>query len=165
MTNIPNEFICPITLEKMEDPVICEDGYTYERLAILSTRGSLSPMTRQPIDKTKLIPNRALKNSILRYDEEILAKSSDLHTHIENTAEATVDILQNEIQALGETIKQKLTTPTTSRSISIDIDVTALVKTMETLQKTCVQLNENLRFTELSHSKSNGGDRIKIEFI
>ncbi len=31
---IPSEWICPITSEIMEDPVICEDGFTYERSAI-----------------------------------------------------------------------------------------------------------------------------------
>ena len=56
---IPPEFLCPITLELMKDPVICDDGYTYERIAILSTTDSLSPMTRQPIDKSKVLPNRA----------------------------------------------------------------------------------------------------------
>lgn len=68
--DIPDEFICPITLEIMTDPVLCNDGYTYERNAILQIRGSHSPMTRELIDKTKLIPNRALKNTILRYNEE-----------------------------------------------------------------------------------------------
>jgi len=68
--DIPNEFICPLTLEIMDDPVIASDGHTYERHAILQTRNSLSPMTREPIDKTKLIPNRALKNAIQRYNEE-----------------------------------------------------------------------------------------------
>jgi hypothetical protein len=66
----PDEFICPITLEIMSDPVLCNDGYTYEKNAILQIRGSHSPMTRELIDKTKLIPNRALKNTILRYIEE-----------------------------------------------------------------------------------------------
>lgn len=69
MTDIPHEFICPITLEIMIDPVLCEDGITYERKAIMSIRNSLSPMTRQPIDKTKLLPNRALKECIQRYNE------------------------------------------------------------------------------------------------
>ena len=68
--DIPDEFICPITLEIMTEPVLCSDGYTYERNAILQIRGSHSPMTREIIDKTKLIPNRALKNTILRYIEE-----------------------------------------------------------------------------------------------
>ncbi len=64
---IPEEFLCPITLDIMEDPVICEDGYTYEREAIISISNSLSPMTRQPINKRILIPNRALKQSIEKF--------------------------------------------------------------------------------------------------
>ena len=43
---IPDEFLCPITKNIMSDPVICQDGYTYERLAIMSINNSLSPMTR-----------------------------------------------------------------------------------------------------------------------
>jgi hypothetical protein len=74
MDNIPDEFICPITLEVMEDPVICNDGYTYERSAIESITGNISPMTRQEIDKTNLIPNRALKNCILRYNEKLITE-------------------------------------------------------------------------------------------
>lgn len=64
---IPNEFICPITLTIMSDPVICDDGYSYERNAIQSITNNISPMTRQPINKNNLIPNRALKDSIDRF--------------------------------------------------------------------------------------------------
>lgn len=66
---IPDEYICPITLEIMVDPVICEDGYTYEKKSILQLRTSISPMTRQLIDITKLIPNRALKHAIIRFNK------------------------------------------------------------------------------------------------
>jgi hypothetical protein len=78
--NIPDEFICPITLDIMNDPVICEDSYTYEREAIMALDNSISPMTRQPINKSNLIPNRALKNAIDRYKErykESLNKNPD----------------------------------------------------------------------------------------
>lgn len=34
MSEIPNEFICPITNQIMDDPVILESGQTYERSAI-----------------------------------------------------------------------------------------------------------------------------------
>jgi hypothetical protein len=64
---IPQEFICPITLTIMDDPVICSDGYTYERSAILQLRNSISPITRQYIDKNNLITNRALKDAIERF--------------------------------------------------------------------------------------------------
>jgi len=67
MTEIPCEFICPVTFEIMEDPVICCDGYTYEKSVILNLPDSLSPLTRQQIDKNNLIPNRNLKDAIERY--------------------------------------------------------------------------------------------------
>ena len=67
MTNIPAEYLCPINLEIMNDPVICNDGYTYERSAILCISNCISPITRQKIDLHNLIPNRNLKNSIERY--------------------------------------------------------------------------------------------------
>lgn len=67
MAFIPEEFLCPITLEIMDEPVLCEDGYSYEKSAIMSIRISLSPMTQQPIDKSKLIPNSNLKNAIDRF--------------------------------------------------------------------------------------------------
>jgi len=77
INEIPNEFICPITLEIMTDPVICDDGHSYERTAISRLTTSISPITRQYIDLTRLIPNRALKNTIdkfnsgQRYDPQI----------------------------------------------------------------------------------------------
>lgn len=68
---IPNQFLCPITLDIMSDPVICSDGYTYERVSILALKNSLSPMTRQPIDKTILIPNIALRQLIEQYTQTL----------------------------------------------------------------------------------------------
>ncbi len=61
---IPNEYICPISLEIMLDPVICEDGHTYERESIGIIFDNRSPITRQTINKNNLIPNRALRHLI-----------------------------------------------------------------------------------------------------
>jgi len=67
----------------MKDPIICEDGYTYERNAILQLRDSLSPMTRQPIDKTRLIPNRAIKDSINKFNEKNLPFQKEIKEKLE----------------------------------------------------------------------------------
>jgi hypothetical protein len=55
---------CPITGEMMIDPVICVDGHTYERAAILNWLSShnTSPMTGLPLASKNLIPNIALRN-------------------------------------------------------------------------------------------------------
>ncbi|BFZ22695.1 hypothetical protein BsWGS_25734 [Bradybaena similaris] len=61
--SIPNEFLCPITLELMKDPVIASDGYTYDRQAIESwiTKEHRSPMTNVLLTSTEVTPNRTLK--------------------------------------------------------------------------------------------------------
>jgi hypothetical protein len=57
-----DDFLCPITLDIMKDPVICQDGYTYERVAITQAlkKKSISPMTNLPIDPNIMIPNSSL---------------------------------------------------------------------------------------------------------
>lgn len=67
---VPDEYLCPITREIMKDPVICSDGYTYERAAITSwmAKGkTLSPMTNATLVNKELTPNRSLKMIIQRY--------------------------------------------------------------------------------------------------
>jgi hypothetical protein len=64
---IPDEFICPITLEKMEDPVTISDGHTYERYAIENwfERGNrTSPSTNVPLLDLTIRPNAYLKGKI-----------------------------------------------------------------------------------------------------
>lgn len=58
--NVPIYFKCPITLHIMTDPIICNDGHTYEKTAI--DKINVSPITRQTI--TFRIENRNLKNAI-----------------------------------------------------------------------------------------------------
>lgn len=97
---IPQEFLCPITLELMNEPVICDDGYTYERASIIDLKDNLSPMTRQPINKNKLIVNRALKdlinifiekNNIKKYSKIPDTKQNDTNNtnNLNNTNNAT----------------------------------------------------------------------------
>jgi hypothetical protein len=66
LLEIPNEFLCPIQLEIMRDPVIVADGFTYERVAIEEwLRGHrTSPKTGLQLPHTTLIPNHTLRQSI-----------------------------------------------------------------------------------------------------
>ena len=43
--------ICPISQDLIEDPILCEDGYIYERSAILDwwNRSKISPITKQKL--------------------------------------------------------------------------------------------------------------------
>lgn len=59
-----NTLTCPITLELFVDPVLADDGYTYERSPIvewIQGNNGTSPITRQPIKLNQLKPNRIVK--------------------------------------------------------------------------------------------------------
>lgn len=72
MVKVSHQFICPITQEIMRNPVIAEDGHTYEKDAIENwlEKSPTSPMTRQQISSEKLIPNLALKQLIDQWKDE-----------------------------------------------------------------------------------------------
>lgn len=65
----PSEFMCPISMDIMTDPVIGNDGHTYERTAItewLSTH-NVSPLTRSSMTRSDIQPNFALRGAIDRW--------------------------------------------------------------------------------------------------
>ena len=66
---MPDHFMCPITGEVLEDPVIAMDGFTYERAAITTwfQRHDTSPMTRVVIPPT-LIPNVGKRSEIANWE-------------------------------------------------------------------------------------------------
>jgi hypothetical protein len=63
---IPEDFICPITHELMESPVMAADGFSYERAAITRwlQMNILSPMTGLRMPNRELRDNLSLKNGI-----------------------------------------------------------------------------------------------------
>ena len=64
----PEEFLCPISMIVMAHPVVDREGNTYERSAIETwlTNNSTSPITRRPLRRRDLAPNRALASLIER---------------------------------------------------------------------------------------------------
>lgn len=70
---IPHEFLCPITLEIMTDPVIVASGQTFERESIqkwFDSNHRTCPKTRQTLAHLSLAPNYALKNLITQWCEK-----------------------------------------------------------------------------------------------
>ncbi|KAL2505974.1 U-box domain-containing protein 15 [Abeliophyllum distichum] len=85
---IPNEFLCPITLEIMKDPVIIATGQTYERKSIqhwLDAGHTICPKTGQILTHLSLAPNFALKNLIMQWCEK---NNFQLPKEIGETAES-----------------------------------------------------------------------------
>jgi ABC-type antimicrobial peptide transport system permease subunit len=63
---IPNQYLCPISLQIMKNPHICiVDTYTYEYDEII--KYNKSPLTQAPFTKNDLILNRALKETIEQF--------------------------------------------------------------------------------------------------
>lgn len=70
---IPHEFICPLTLEIMVNPLMDRSGRSFERRAILewiTTQNSTCPITRQPLFVKDLIPNNKLRTEIMSWRVE-----------------------------------------------------------------------------------------------
>ncbi|MEI6529720.1 MAG: U-box domain-containing protein [Candidatus Falkowbacteria bacterium] len=97
---IPNRFLCPITLDIMFDPVLAADGRNYERSAIerwLREHNNTSPFTRE------IINNRLTQNMDLR--AEIL-EFLDLNTHYIHEAIATLTTQNNHAPFIKALIKR-----------------------------------------------------------
>lgn len=70
---VPDEFVCPLTLEVMKSPMMTRWGQSYDREAILQWLGrgghKHCPLTRKPLTLRDLLPNRALKERIQQWKE------------------------------------------------------------------------------------------------
>ena len=69
--NLPPHFFCPITQELMEEPVVTQDGQTYERHAIeyWLRDHDTSPLTGQPLAHKELTANIVLRSMIREHYE------------------------------------------------------------------------------------------------
>jgi hypothetical protein len=67
---VPDEFVCPITMSVMRDPVVAQDGHTYEKSAIVRwlrvAERVTSPKTNLPMGSL-LIENKAVKKMIAEW--------------------------------------------------------------------------------------------------
>lgn len=90
----PSEHLCPITQDVMKDPVVAEDGFSYERAAILKwvSEHHTSPMTRKAMSGT-FHPNQSLKQLIEEWNPKQTLRPSAL---AELSADAIVDLLKEE---------------------------------------------------------------------
>lgn len=76
MGTADDALLCPITLVLFRDPVMAEDGHTYERNAIEAwiQKNGTSPITGKPISLKNLISNYAIKKIIDRFENSLRDK-------------------------------------------------------------------------------------------
>ncbi|KAF5951587.1 hypothetical protein HYC85_009531 [Camellia sinensis] len=103
---IPNEFLCPITLEIMTDPVIVATGQTYERESIqkwLNSNHRTCPKTGQSLAHMSLAPNFALRNLILQWCENnnFELPRKDIYDGSDNSSIALTEEISSLVQNLS----------------------------------------------------------------
>eukprot|EP00197_Chlamydomonas_leiostraca_P000020 CAMPEP_0202886216 /NCGR_PEP_ID=MMETSP1391-20130828/42060_1 /ASSEMBLY_ACC=CAM_ASM_000867 /TAXON_ID=1034604 /ORGANISM="Chlamydomonas leiostraca, Strain SAG 11-49" /LENGTH=972 /DNA_ID=CAMNT_0049569485 /DNA_START=65 /DNA_END=2985 /DNA_ORIENTATION=+ len=74
----PAMFLCPITQDVMDDPVVAADGYTYEREAIRAwlSKSPTSPLTNLALEHCHLVPNLNLRSAIREWQGQAAARGS-----------------------------------------------------------------------------------------
>ncbi|KAG2243156.1 hypothetical protein Bca52824_095000 [Brassica carinata] len=102
---LPHEFLCPITLEIMQDPVIIATGQVISSIQKWFDAGHKTcPKTRQTLEHLSLAPNYALKNIILQWCEKnnfkIPEKETSLHSE-DDSEEQQKDEISLLVEALS----------------------------------------------------------------
>ena len=70
---IPNEYVCPLTLEMFEQPFMTRYEHSFERDAIVQWISSNEdcPLTRKKLTFKDILPNRALQANIQNWKQEL----------------------------------------------------------------------------------------------
>jgi serine/threonine protein kinase len=84
-TSLQDVLVCPISLQLFQDPVVAEDGHTYEREAITEwiRLNGTSPLTRQPLTMEALRPNFILKKVIDQFETKLQEKKFNFKLNID----------------------------------------------------------------------------------
>ena len=101
---IPQEFICPITGEIMEDPVSTIDGNSYERTAIerwFATSRITSPLTGARLGTTVLSPNLTLRRAIVEFIDTKLPQLKELERAKPNLEKA-IELREEDLRQLKQ---------------------------------------------------------------
>ncbi|CAE7342071.1 WDSUB1 [Symbiodinium necroappetens] len=99
----PDDLLCPILHTLMEQPVVAEDGFTYEKEAIehaLNLRPK-SPKTNEPMGD-KVIPNQEKVAAILDFKQKTIDEILSVASHIPS------DLAQKLLQRAEDFIRPKL---------------------------------------------------------
>lgn len=76
---MPHHFVCPISLQPMQDPVAAPTGITYDRRAIerwLAAGHATCPVTGQPLSLADLTPNHTLRRLIHSWHSTTVAAAA-----------------------------------------------------------------------------------------
>merc|ERR1712228_5698 len=91
--DIPNEFKCPISLEIMSEPVICSDGFWYQRDCILDwlQNHNRSPMTNLELQNVSVTRDHMLEKKIKEWIRLQWKKYGDSNEEMDNSSTYSED--------------------------------------------------------------------------
>jgi ligand-binding SRPBCC domain-containing protein len=115
-TNVPpEEFICPLTLEVMTEPVMTRLGHNFELSALLQwlERHDECPLTRNPMTLKDIIVNRALQERIEFWRKQHTGEVDEASTEFDKklplvvlikSSKTVIKILEETKSPLGKSI-------------------------------------------------------------
>lgn len=159
-TNIPQDYLCPITQEIMTDPVIAADGQTYERESIsewLSRGNRRSPLNGSNLSNNVLIDNVILRKIIREYQSK---QSYDIEQkRVRSNLEKCIMQKEELIQALIEKVDQN-TINSRTQNFLIDPELTDLNQKKEILFLKKQNLQQEEMILALKKQLLNQEDKI-----
>jgi hypothetical protein len=132
---LPADFTCPITYDKMKDPVVASDGHSYERSAIeeiLRGPHPLSPLTRATLG-TVLVPNLNLRRRIEEHEaeldrmaEQMAARMAGVAAEAEEKAAAAMAAAKAEAEAAKAEAKAEAEAEMAAAKAEAEAEIEAL---------------------------------------
>ena len=132
---LPADFTCPITYDKMKDPVVASDGHSYERSAIEEVlRGPhpISPLTRATLGPT-LVPNLNLRRRIEEHEaeldrmaEQMAARMAGVAAEAEEKAAAAMAAAKAEAEAAKAEAKAEAEAAKAAAKAEAEAEIEAL---------------------------------------
>ncbi|RWR73920.1 U box domain-containing protein [Cinnamomum micranthum f. kanehirae] len=174
--DVPSVFICPISLEPMQDPVTLCTGQTYERYNILKwfSLGHLTcPTTMQELWDDSITPNKTLHHLIYSWFSQRYLQMKKRSEDVQGRVIELLDTLKNvkgqtRIQALKE-LQQVITThPSAKKTVDDHGGITLISSflgpfTSHAVGSEAIGILVNLSLD--SHSKINLMQPAKISII
>lgn len=159
--NAPAHFTCPITHIIMKDPVLDNEGNSYERNAILQwlLTHNTSPITRSFLKKEDLKSNRSLKDAIEEYlnnntvpnVENTITVNYEKFIEEENPIEMELMTYQyNDEKYLKVSINPITGSKPLPMDIVVVIDVSGSMQTSATVQQEGTQINVGFTILDIT---------------
>lgn len=149
---IPDDYLCPILQELMEDPVVAADGMSYERSAITEwfRRGKLtSPTHGGKLDHRNFIPNIILKKVIHEFTNKL--------PHIQREQQVKVDL------ALAIQTREKFIEDLQDKNEQLRATLEAESKQMQLMDRGWSQQYEQLNMELQVERKKNLELEVRLE--